>query len=160
MKNIFFIILSALFIINSEVYSQKEEDVVGFWLTLDDKTNEPKSQIQIVKGDDGKYSGKIVWLKELFKNNQPLKDENNPNEENRNVPILGLQMLYGFQFTGEIWENGAIYDPKSGNTYRCKMWFEDNNKNLLYLRGFIGISLFGRSTQWVREEQKRINIRK
>ncbi len=155
MKIIFFIILPAYFIMGTEMYSQTKEDIVGFWLTVDEKTNEPKSQIQIIQEKDGKYSGRIVWLKEPLKNNQPLKDENNPGEENRNVPILGLQILQGFEFTGEIWEDGTIYDPKSGNTYKCKMWFEENNKNILFMRGFIGISLFGRSTQWTREEQKR-----
>jgi uncharacterized protein (DUF2147 family) len=122
---------------------------------MDKNINEPRSQIEIFKNTEGKFCGKIVWLKKPIKNNQPLKDENNPDDELKNRPILGLQILTGFEFDDDEWVSSKIYDPESGNTYKCKAWFEENDRNTLYLRGYIGFSLLGRNVQWTRENKKR-----
>lgn len=155
MKRISFSILLLSFVLITKVFCQKPEDITGYWLTLDKKTNEPKSQIEIFKNNDGRYYGRIVWLKEPLKDNQVVKDKNNPDEKLRNRTILGLQLLSGFEFIGTEWENGKIYDPESGNTYKCKAWFEDNDRSKLFLRGYIGFSLIGRNVQWIREDKKR-----
>jgi uncharacterized protein (DUF2147 family) len=156
MKRTSIILVIILFIFNVKILCQNAEDITGYWLVLDKKTNEPKSQIEIFRNDDGKYYGRIVWLKKPLKNSQPLKDENNPKEELRKRTILGLQILSGLEFSDDEWEDGKIYDPESGSTYKCKAWFEDNDKNKLYLRGYIGFSLIGRNVQWIREGKKRL----
>jgi uncharacterized protein (DUF2147 family) len=57
--------------------------------------------------------------------------------------------LSGFKFAGDnLWEDGTIYDPENGKTYRCKITLESPNR--LNVRGFVGISLFGRTTVWTR----------
>lgn len=155
MKIVSLFLLIFSFTITSKIFCQGPDDIKGFWLTLDKKTNEPKSQVEIFKNDDGKYYGKIVWLKEPLINNQLIRDKNNPDEELRNRMILGLQILSGFEFDNPEWENGEIYDPESGNTYHCKAWFEDNDKDKLHMRGYIGISLLGRNVLWLREKKKR-----
>jgi uncharacterized protein (DUF2147 family) len=135
--------------------AQKADDITGYWLNIDKETKEADSQIQIFKDRDGTYAGKIIWLKEPNDNGKPKLDTENPNVNLKSQPILGLQLLNKFKFTGEIWENGTIYDPKSGNTYKCKLWFVDNKTTVLHLKGFIGISLIGREAVWIREYKNR-----
>ncbi|MEO6849303.1 MAG: DUF2147 domain-containing protein, partial [Mucilaginibacter sp.] len=66
----------------------------------------------------------------------------------RTRPELGLELLKDFTFDGDdVYDDGTIYDPKNGKTYSCKMTLEGNQ---LKIRGYIGISLFGRSEIWTR----------
>jgi uncharacterized protein (DUF2147 family) len=68
--------------------------------------------------------------------------------------LLGMRMLAGFEFKGDnLWEDGTIYDPESGSTYQCKISLEDNNT--MSIRGFIGISAFGRTDTWKRLQLKK-----
>jgi len=77
----------------------------------------------------------------------------NPDEELQKRPIMGLELLSNFEFDGDDeWEDGDIYDPKSGKTYSCYMEFTDKTKNELKVRGYIGVSLLGRTTYWTRVE--------
>ncbi len=70
-----------------------------------------------------------------------------PAEQNK--PLIGLVNLKGFVFDGDDeWKDGKIYDPKNGKTYSCYMKFEDESKKRLKIRGFVGISLLGRTTYW------------
>jgi uncharacterized protein (DUF2147 family) len=140
---------------NSKIFCQSSDTIIGYWLTIDETTKEPKSQIQIYKESDETFSGRIIWLQKPLKNDAPVCDEHNPDAALRSRRILDLLILKGFRFNGELWEDGTIYDPQSGKTYRCKMWFEDGLPNVLSVRGYIGISLLGRSVQWQREKQKR-----
>ncbi len=79
----------------------------------------------------------------------PRLDYHNPDSAKRSRPILGLQIVNDFIFAGEnVWKGGTVYDPKSGNTYRGKMTLI--SPDVLDLRGFIGIPLFGRTTTWTR----------
>lgn len=76
-------------------------------------------------------------------------DKHNPNPALRNRPTLGLEILKDFSFDGkDEWKDGTIYDPKSGKTYSCYIRME--NKNKLKIRGFIGVSMLGRTTYWTR----------
>lgn len=76
------------------------------------------------------------------------KDAKNPSLKARNKPLLHLVILTDFDFDGREWTDGKIYDPKSGKTYSSTMKL---NGNKLELRGYVGISLFGRTTVWERE---------
>ncbi len=129
----------------------KADDVLGVWL------NEDKdAHIQIYKEGD-KYFGKIIWLKEPIDpdTGKPKVDDKNDDPKLQNRPIMGLLLLKDFVFDGDDeWEDGEIYDPKSGNTYSCYMEFEDeDNKDLLKIRGYIGFSLLGRTTYWTRVKE-------
>jgi uncharacterized protein (DUF2147 family) len=64
----------------------------------------------------------------------------------RNKPLLGLEILKEFMFDGEKWTDGKIYDPKSGKTYSCNLTLtKEGNLNI---RGYIGLSIIGRSEVW------------
>jgi len=123
--------------------------VIGVW-----KTGEGTAMVKIYKNGE-KYEGKIVWLKEPTDpaTGQPKKDKNNPKESNRQRPVLGLTNVWGFVYDGKNeWDDGNIYDPKTGNEYSCTMTLKDNNN--LEVRGYVGISLFGRTDVWKRQVQK------
>jgi len=96
---------------------------------------------------DGKYYGNIKWLNEPLREDGSIKlDDENPSKELQNRKIHGLQLLKAFKFNtkkGE-WDKGTIYNPKTGKTYSCFMWFDDNDTNTLHVKGFIGFSLIGK----------------
>ncbi|QEM09065.1 DUF2147 domain-containing protein [Mucilaginibacter rubeus] len=128
--------------INAKAQSDKIE---GLWY------NDVKSaKIQITKENNGKFYGKVVWLKEPLKNGKPKVDEMNTDEKLRSRPRLGLPVLADFVKDGENkYSGGTIYDPNNGKTYSCKMTCKGET---LDIRGYIGISLFGRTTTWSRAE--------
>jgi uncharacterized protein (DUF2147 family) len=113
--------------------------------------NEEKTaKIQIYKARDGKYYGKIAWLKEPNRDGKPKTDINNPDKARRNDPELGLLILQGFKKDGENgYEDGTIYDPKNGKTYSSKM---TRDGDVLHVRGYVGFSLFGRTTTWTKAD--------
>lgn len=145
-------ILSFLLCVASGVFAQTEvaDAIMGVW-----ETGNGKARVNIVKYGNY-YYGRIVWLKEPNDptTGKPKVDKNNPDEAKRNVPLLGYRLLNSFEFKGDnLWEAGTIYDPESGSTYNCKINLED--KNTLNVRGFIGISTFGRTDVWKRLEMKK-----
>lgn len=122
----------------------KADDIVGNWLTA----GKEQAKIQIYKKGE-KYYGKIIWLKNPVENGKQRVDANNPDKSKRNNLIIGLLILTDFEFDGDDeWEDGDIYDPENGKTYSCYMYLK--NRNTLKLRGYIGISLFGRTETWTR----------
>lgn len=126
-------------------FAQKDK-IEGKWLN-----QEKEAMVEIYKAKNGKFYGKIVWLKEPNRNGQPKLDINNQKESLRSQPIMNLLILKGFNKDGEnVYEDGTIYDPKNGKTYSCKMTYE--NANTLSIRGYIGISMLGRTTTWTRSQ--------
>ncbi len=123
------------------------DDILGTWL------NEDKdAHVEVFKEGD-KYFGKIVWLKDPIdeETGKPKTDKHNPDPELKKRPTLGLLLLTDFVFDDDEWEDGDIYDPKSGKTYSCYMVFPDEDDlDNLKIRGFIGVSLLGRTTYWTR----------
>lgn len=75
-------------------------------------------------------------------------DSNNPDSGKQSRSLEGLMIGDGFQQEGGTWRGGSLYDPDSGNTYKASLSLIDENR--LLLRGFIGISLIGRSQTWTR----------
>lgn len=111
---------------------------------------EKSAKIQIFKAKDQKFYGKIIWLKEPNRNGKPKLDDNNPNEQLAKQPLMGLAVLKGFEKTEkDVYENGTIYDPKNGKTYCCTIKHKGKQ---LDVRGYIGISLIGRTTEWTLAE--------
>lgn len=132
-----------MFFATATVFGQSADAILGKWLNKDGDAH-----IQIYKTGN-KYSGKLVWLKNP--NNEQGKaktDTHNPDANLRGRAISGLEILKGFNYDDKTWEDGTIYDPKSGKTYSCKMTMSGNDK--LNVRGFIGISIMGRTDVWTR----------
>jgi uncharacterized protein (DUF2147 family) len=81
---------------------------------------------------------------------KPRTDNLNPDPKMKNAPLIGLVVLKDFSYNGEDeWKGGTIYDPKNGKTYSCYVKFDDS-PNKLKIRGYIGVSLLGRTTYWTR----------
>lgn len=119
--------------------------LLGVW-----EPSNGKARVKIEKIGP-KYYGKIVWLKEPVdpKTNQPKTDKNNPDESLRSVPLKGYRLLKDFSYSGNnSWSEGTIYDPENGSTYSCTISMKD--ANTLDIRGYIGISTFGRTDVWKR----------
>jgi len=127
--------------------AQNPDDVVGVWIN-------PKAtgKIKIFRTGEFFY-GNLIWIdKPLDEKGNPKLDDKNPDPTKSNRKIQGLLMLSGFTFDAseKYWQNGKIYDATSGTTYSCKMTMTD--KNTLQIRGYVGISLIGRSETWTRVE--------
>jgi uncharacterized protein (DUF2147 family) len=123
--------------------------ILGDW-----KTGAGNAIVRIYKNGQ-KYQGKIVWLKEPLdvETGKPKVDKNHPDASNRNRPLLGLINVWGFQFVEKNnWKDGHIYDPKNGKTYACKIKMVNNST--IEVRGYIGISMIGRTDTWSRQEAK------
>jgi uncharacterized protein (DUF2147 family) len=112
--------------------------ILGEWV------NEKKdTKFQIFKKDN-KYFGKVIWG-----TGGETKDVKNPDEKLRNREVIGLTILNNFVFNGEdTWGNGTIYDPREGKTYSCKI--TQKGKDKINVRGYIGVSMFGRTEVWTR----------
>ncbi|NVK83373.1 MAG: DUF2147 domain-containing protein [Cytophagia bacterium] len=131
-----------LFFLSFSAIAQSADDVLGLWLTDDGK-----ARIEIYK-ENGKYSGKIVWLKEPNNSDgSPKLDVENPDTELQKKPIIGLNLVTGFTFNDDQWEGGEIYDPENGKTYSCRMRLKSGK---LEVRGYIGAPMFGRTVVWTK----------
>lgn len=134
--------LVALLLCATFAWAQKMSPV-GVWTNEEGKAN-----FEIYKCGD-KLCGKIISLKEPTRNGKPKMDDNNPDAKLRSQPLQGLVFLKGFEAQdGNKWDNGTIYDPESGKTYSCYMKMKNNNE--MEVKGYIGISLIGRSQNWKR----------
>lgn len=145
-RNLIRLMLVMLTLVTVNIAAKAQTDQIeGLWY------NDVKSgKILITREKDGKFYGKVVWLKEPLKNGKPKVDELNEDEKLRSRPRLGLPVLYGFVKDGDKkYTDGKIYDPNNGKTYSCNITFKGDK---LDIRGYIGISLFGRTTTWTRAE--------
>ena len=130
-------------IISSNLYAQANPDaILGVWFN-----EEKDAKIKVFK-EDGKFYGKIVWHK--TGDDISSYDENNPDPELQKRKKVGLVILTDFEFDDGQWEDGDIYDPKSGKTYSCVIKLQKDGD--LHVRGYIGISLIGRTAKWTRAE--------
>jgi len=143
-------LFSAVVILFVPLFLQAQADkILGTWFN-DDET----STIDVTKGSDGKYMGKISWLDEPNEDGKPKVDDENSDPELAKRPIMGLAILNNFEYNSkkERWVEGSIYDPKNGKTYDCFAWFEDGNFDNLYIKGYVaGIKALGRKTIWTKK---------
>lgn len=118
----------------------------GTWKTIDDKSGQPKALVQITEDANGVLSGKIV---KLFAN--PTAVCSKCEGDNKDKPVVGMTFLWGLKKSGEdLYENGKILDPHEGSVYSSKAKLIDGGSKL-EVRGFLGISLLGRTQTWIRD---------
>lgn len=144
MKRIKLLIIGILLGISSMAQS-KNDGIIGNWF------NEEQNTLIHIYEENGKYFGKIVWLLKPFdENGNPKTDPLNDDESLRNRPRMGMVIMYNFEYDGNNeWDDGNIYDPSSGNEYSGSMKLTSSNK--LDLRGYVGFSWLGRTTEWTRK---------
>ncbi|MEM8766008.1 MAG: DUF2147 domain-containing protein [Pseudomonadota bacterium] len=118
-----------------------ESEVLGLWSGGD-------SLLEVAMGADG-LSMRILALKDPFYGEEEglgepgaaRRDDNNPDPTLQARPLVGMELLSGFRYTGKRWE-GKIYDPGSGNTYSSRMELDGKR---LKMRGYVGVPMFGRT---------------
>jgi uncharacterized protein (DUF2147 family) len=120
------------------------QTIFGKWKTVDDETGMENGIVEIYE-KAGKVYGRIIEI--LEKEKKHFKCEMCERED-KNKPVLGLVIIKGLKKKGDFYEGGKVTDPKNGKSYHCKMTLEGKDK--LIVRGYIGISLFGRSQTWFR----------
>jgi uncharacterized protein (DUF2147 family) len=121
---------------------------VGTWQTIDDKTGKPKAIIQIIDDGSGQLSGKVV--RGIDEPSNAERRCTACTDERKDQPIKGMTIVTGMRQDGDAWDGGQILDPESGKLYKCKMKLEDGGQKLV-VRGYIGVSLLGRSQTWLRQ---------
>lgn len=119
--------------------------IVGCWLT---QKGDARVQFYEDGRNEGRFLGRLAWLKEPNGDNgRPALDENNPDPALRNHPILGLVIVH-VAYSGRGSWKGTVYDPDNGKTFSCHISM--SGPGTLKLRGYLGISLFGRTETWKR----------
>ena len=133
-----FLLLALVF--SSLFASAQIDKIVGEWYTVDDETGAVKALVDIYKGDNGLYYGKII---KVFKNGQE-----NPNSDRK-----GLVIVKDMQAEDGILKGGTIYEPESGKTYYAKISYNESD-NTITLRGSLDKrGWVGRSQTWIKERK-------
>jgi uncharacterized protein (DUF2147 family) len=125
--------------------AEGDTSVLGRWLT-----EGGKSHVQIYQCG-AHLCGRIVWLREPnFPSGEAKTDRKNPEQAKRNQPIIGLTMLWNMAKASDPgeWDSGRIYNPEDGETYKASMRLRADGK--LQVRGYVGISLLGKTQIWER----------
>lgn len=127
------------------------DDIVGVWFN-----EEKDARIEIYPCGSA-WCGRIVWLREPDypagsdegTPGTPKVDHHNPDKALRRRPVMGLEIMHSFAFAGRnLWKDGKIYDPKNGKTYSGRIRLISPQR--LDLRGYVGISLIGRTSTWTK----------
>ncbi|UOB17178.1 DUF2147 domain-containing protein [Abyssalbus ytuae] len=120
------------------------QSIFGKWKTIDDETGKARSIVQIYE-EGGKVFGKIVdILQEEKKNKKCIKCKG----EKKDKPIMGLVIMEGLVLNDNTYEDGIILDPGRGKEYKCKIWVDEDDSDVLNVRGYI--AFLYRTQQWIR----------
>lgn len=129
--------------------ASSSEGLTGLWLTQD-----RDGHVRIEPCDDG-LCGSIVWMEDpLDETGTQRRDVKNPDRSLRDRPVQGMTILrIGDEPDAKgVLRGGQIYDPKTGRTYRCTL--RSAGSGVLKVRGYLGISLIGRTTRWTRQVEQ------
>jgi uncharacterized protein (DUF2147 family) len=138
MKTLFISLL--LFFLPSE---ERPDAIVGTW-----KNSTGKGHVQIFR-QNGKFHGKITWLKDATDaSGKPKTDIKNNDPDQTKKPQIGTLMLKDFEYRKGEWTNGRIYNPSDGKEYKGHIKL--NPDRTLNVRGYVGISILGKSDTWTR----------
>lgn len=130
---------------------------VGYWQQIDDKTGRPHSIVQIFQKQDIVY-GKVIKGYPRLDGTMPPKFCTQCSGELYNQPIIGMTILSGFIQVSKIkWSGGTILDPDNGKYYKAQLVLTDQGKTLK-VRGYVGMTLFGRTQTWKRLYGRFFNI--
>ncbi|MGJ8762064.1 MULTISPECIES: DUF2147 domain-containing protein [unclassified Polaribacter] len=125
-------------------FSMSSQTIFGKWNSKNDETGKVDSVVEIYE-KNGKAFAKIIDIKNPDRKTAVCSLCEG---ENKDKPILGLNILSGLEKDGNEWSGGTILDPRNGKVY--KSYVELVKPNKLKVRGYIGLSLFGKTTYWER----------
>ena len=136
-------LFTVLFIAVAGIFTTQAQ-VTGKWKTVDDETGEAKSIVEVYE-KDGKVYGKVIEILNPAKKDKKCQDCKG---EDKDKPILGLTIIKGLKKDGDEYTDGDILDPQKGKLYSCTIKLDGKDK--LKVRGYMGISLIGRTQIWSR----------
>ena len=141
------IVASVFLVLAMGRFAAAEPTAVGLWEQVDERSGKAESWFRITERN-GVYDGTIVKI--FFK---PGEDQNPVCDKcegaDRGKPVMGLTLIKGMRRTGNHYEGGTVTDPRDGSVYRALMELSPDGQKL-EMRGYLGISLFGRSQIWNR----------
>lgn len=141
MKKIFLLIITITFI--NSAFSQA---ITGKWKTIDDSTGKARSIVEIYQKDEEIF-GKIIDLLEKEKRDKLCIE---CEDERKDQPIMGMIILSDLVKEDDKYYTGKILHPGKGKEYRCKIWVDEDNPDILNVRGYI--AFFYKTQQWKRVE--------
>ncbi len=127
--------------------------IEGYWKSIDDRTGEQQSIVEIRKGADGRYHGKIAYRYPVPGGAALINCTKCP-PPYTNQPLLGLEIFSGFKEDPDkrnAYVDGKVLEAKSGKIYKAKANLSADGKRLR-LRGYVGISALGRTQVWIRTD--------
>ena len=127
--------------------------IEGYWKSIDDRTGEQQSIVEIRKGADGRYHGKIAYRYPVPGGAALINCTKCP-PPYTNQPIVGLEFFSGFKEDPDkpnAYVDGKVLEAKSGKIYKGKANLSADGKRLR-LRGYVGVSALGRTQVWIRTD--------
>lgn len=137
-------LLTLIVVLVAGMFSVHAQEVTGKWKTIDDETGEAKSIVEVYE-KDGKIYGKVIEILNPAKRDAKCT---NCKGADKNKPVLDLVIIKGLKKDGSEYSGGNILDPTKGKEYKCKISLDGKDK--LNVRGYMGISLLGRTQTWTR----------
>jgi len=128
---------------HAQQLSAKLQNAIGHWQVIN-SDGTPGGKVDTYL-ENGKLFGRVTEVRP-GRTTKDLCDK--CSGEYKNQLILGMVILRNFHTEGDDWIDGTVVDPENGKEYKGKIWAVGNDK--LRMRGFIGISLLGRTEGWVR----------
>lgn len=126
-------------------FSLSAQEVTGEWKNFN-KEGKANSIIKVFE-KDGKIYGKVERiLKEEDRDRVCTKCEG----ELKNEPVEGMLIMKGLEKDGDEYSGGTIVNPKTGKKYRCKIWLDENNPDILKVRGYL--AFFYKTKTWERAD--------
>ena len=126
----------------------------GYWKSIEERTGQQLSIIEIRKGEDNSYHGTIVYRYPTLSGNVLKNCEKCP-APYTGKPILGLEILSGFRedpHKENAYIDGRVLESTSGRVYKGKANVSADGKRLR-MRGYMGISALGRTVVWIRTDK-------
>ncbi|MBP7573227.1 MAG: DUF2147 domain-containing protein [Rhodoferax sp.] len=141
------LIISALMLTTALAQTgEKASSPIGLWKTIDDKTGQPRGIVRVYE-TDGRYFARIE--RGLIPGEEGRKCTA-CTDERKDQPFNGLVLMRNVKLDSGEYSGGDILDPNTGSVYRCNFKLEDDGRTLT-VRGYLGVSLFGRTQKWLRE---------
>ncbi len=123
-----------------------QQTPAGRWRTFDDKSGKERG-LMVIEDHDGTLTGRVGGILDPV---EAARVCENCKDARRGQPVVGMIVMTGMRRDGGKWDGGEILDPETGSIYHCTMELQDGGAKL-NVRGYIGISLFGRSQTWLRQ---------
>lgn len=118
----------------SAAFFGHSQSILGVWQTVDDRTEEPRAHVKIYK-EGKKFYGKIIKIVDPDAPQDATCRDCPDGKDGK--PLLGLVILEDLKKDGDKYRGGEILDPEKGKTYDCKVWLNEDNPDLLMVRGYL-----------------------